>query len=320
MAENTAFQPAWWLPGAHCQTLWPTLARVRPRVATRRERLELADGDFLDIDWTLNKGGPIVVILHGLEGSVQSPYAAGMMRAIHAHGWRAALMHFRGCSGEPNRLARSYHSGETGDIDTVISELRQREPSTPLGIVGYSLGGNVLLKWLGEQGKNVPVAVAAAVSVPFDLKRAALRLNQGFSRLYQWSLIRRMRRSIVNKFRHMSAPVAFGDLSLLTTFHQFDDAVTAPLHGFAGVDDYYARCSSRPFLRYIHVPTLILHAQDDPFMVPECIPTAKELSRRIHLEVTPGGGHVGFVGGRFPWTATYFPESRIPQFMAEFLS
>ncbi|MBK7542192.1 MAG: hydrolase [Candidatus Competibacteraceae bacterium] len=318
MSEQPVFQPAWWLPGPHAQTLWPVLCRRRPRPPLRRERLELPDGDFLDLAWTAGERGPIVLVVHGLEGSSDSHYARGLLAAIDQRGWRGAFMHFRGCGGRPNRLARSYCAGDTADIAYVANALRQREPATALAGVGYSLGGNALLKWLGEARTDPPLRAAVAVSVPFLLDAAARRLGSGFSRLYQRHLLGALKRGYRAKFRRRSdGPVGLDQLNGLQDFYAFDDQVTAPLHGYAGVGDYYARASCRQYLRQIQVPTLILHARDDPFMTADAIPDATELSARVRLELTPGGGHVGFVGGCWPWRADYWLERRIPAFLEE---
>ncbi len=304
-----AFTPAWWCRGAHAQTLWPYLLRTRPRPPFTRERFELDDGDFIDVDWSGAGGGPIVIVLHGLEGGSRSHYVRGLSAALCARGLRTAVMHFRGCSGVPNRLARSYHSGETGDLGWLVDTLRRREPRTVLAAVGYSLGGNVLLKWLGEGGRGL--ARAVAVSVPFELARAAARLERGFSRVYQWRLVSAMRTATRLKFQTLDSPIDLGGLEHLRTFREFDDRITAPLHGFRDAEDYYARCSSRRFLRGIATPTLILHASDDPFMTPAAVPTADELSAAVRLELSHTGGHVGFVGGHWPWRPHYWLERRI---------
>ena len=317
MISPSDFRPAWWLPNAHLQTLWPTLFRRGLKAALRRERLELPDGDFLDLDWTAGDTGPIVVVLHGLEGSSRSPYAQGILSALHEGGWRAVLMHFRGCSGEPNRLTRWYHSGETSDLALVVEWLRQRR--APLAAVGFSLGGNVLLKWLGERGEQAPLAAAVAVSVPFDLKQCAIRLETSFSRLYQWKLLRSLQRNIRRKFSLLPCPVALADLRRAKTFREFDDLITAPLHGFVSADDYYARSSSRQYLKGIRIPTLILHALDDPFMTPDAVPRASELSPSVTLELSVRGGHVGFVEGTWPWTPNYWLEHRIPRYLSAYL-
>ncbi|MFP4080785.1 MAG: hydrolase [Ectothiorhodospira sp.] len=302
------FQPTRWLPGAHLQTIVPALLRPRVQLPLRRERLELPDGDFLDLDWAPPAEGPVILLLHGLEGSSRSPYAAGLMRCLHQSGFQGLTLHFRGCSGEPNRLARSYYAGDTGDIRHVVEVLKRRLPDRPLGAVGVSLGGNALLKWLGECGEATPLTAAAALSVPFDLDDAARRMEQGASRLYQRYLLTRLKRALARKARRMPLPVDPAAARRAHTFRTFDDAVTAPLHGFTGVDDYYARCSCRPYLQGIRTPTLILHARNDPFMTPRVIPTMPELSGTVRLELTDVGGHAGFVEG---W-GRYWHERRIP--------
>jgi predicted alpha/beta-fold hydrolase len=313
----TSFQAAWWCRSAHLQTIWPYLVRGRPRIALHRERLELPDGDFLDLDWTGDKPeSPIVLVLHGLEGSSRSKYAAGLLCAVQQRGWRGAVMHFRGCSGEPNRLARGYHSGETGDLAYVVNLLRAREPDVPLFVVGYSLGGNALLKWLGEQGTNARVDAAVAVSVPFLLNRAADRMEKGLSRIYQWELMQRMRRSVLAKSERIALPIDIENVPRLRTFREFDDGVTAPLHDFAGVDDYYRRASARQYLGGVTVSTLVIHSLDDPFMSTDAVPTAQELSSTTTLELYPHGGHVGFVSGALPWRPRYWLEQRIPDYLA----
>ena len=317
----SAFQPAWWLPGPHAQTLFPFIARRRIAITPWRERLTLPDGDFLDLDWALAapQRSPLVLVLHGLEGSLRSHYAGGLLQSLNRAGLRGVLMHFRGCSGEPNRLPRSYHSGETGDLDWIVRELRRREPDTHLAVIGFSLGGNVLLKWLGECAEHAPVQAAVAVSVPFSLAIAAERLERGFSRLYQAYLLRKLRRSLREKRKRIALPMELPDLDSLRSFRRFDDAVTAPLHGFADVDDYYARASSLPFLKCIACPTLILHATDDPFMSPAVVPAAGELSEAVCLELSPQGGHVGFVGGGIG-RPEYWLEERIPAFLKNTLA
>lgn len=311
------FQPAWWLPGPHAQTLWPVLCRRRPRLVLRRERLELPDGDFLDLDWTPGAHGPITLVLHGLEGSSDSHYARGLLAALAQRGWRGVVMHFRGCSGQHNRLARRYCAADTADMAHVVNWLHQQEPDTPLAAVGYSLGGNALLKWLGEAGTALPLSAAVAVSVPFLLDATAQRLGQGFSRLYQAHLLRALKRSYRDKFHHRTdGPVSMDQLTKLRDFYAFDDRITAPLHGFADARDYYTRASCRPLLGHIAIPTLILHALDDPFMFPDVAPNAQELSANVRLELSRQGGHVGFVAGRWPWAAEYWLEQRIPAFLA----
>jgi len=318
MADKTSpppFKPAWWLRNPHLQTLWPVIFRRRLRPPVRRERLELPDGDFVDLDCTLNDNGPIVVIFHGLEGSSRSHYARGMLSALPRHGMRAVLMHFRGCSGEANRLTRAYHSGDTGDIDFLVRTLRLREPNTPLAAIGYSLGGNALLKWLGEQGNDAPVQCAVAVSVPYLLHESTAHMNRGLSRVYQWHLLKSLKRGARRKAMQFTPPAPLEEINIMKSFFEFDDRVTARLHGFTGAMHYYTSSSSRQYLNRIRIPTLIVHAQDDPFMHAKVIPESSELSATIELDLHRHGGHVGFVGGSRPWKPRYWLDERIPNWL-----
>ena len=314
---SSDFRAPWWLKSTHLQTIFGTLFRRRAAIGLRRERVELSDGDFLDLDWTPGARGPVVLVLHGLEGSSDSPYVRGMLETIHAQGWRGVVMHFRGCSGVPNRLPRSYHSGDTGDLSEIVARIAAREDVSSVAVVGYSLGGNVLLKWLGEQGASAPVAAAVAVSVPYTLSLAADRLAQGLSRIYQYRLIADLRAKLRRKFSGGACPIDLDLAHSSQNFWEFDDRVTAPLHGFEDVHDYYNRSSSRQYLAAIRVPTLILHAEDDPFMTPEVLPRDDELSPDVRLEISAGGGHVGFVYGKLPWRPRYWLEERIPAFLKE---
>ena len=316
-AGRSAFRAARWLPGGHLQTLWPALFRRRVPLDVRRERLELPDGDFLDLDWVGRGNGPIVIVLHGLQGSIRSPYARGLLRAVERRGWRGVLMHFRGCGGELNRLKRAYHCGETSDLDHVVREVRRREPGTPVTAVGYSLGGSVLLKWLGEWGERAPLDAATAVSVPYDLAACADHINRGFARLYQWRLVASMRQALREKMQRMplGLPLKHADVAKLRTFRQFDHCVTAPLHGFHSGADYYERTSSRPWLTRITVPTLLIHAADDPFMPPHTVPTDADVADAVRIELCHSGGHLGFVGAR-GGAPRYWLEERIPRYLA----
>lgn len=286
------------------------------------ERLELPDGDFLDLAWSethCTSDAPLVVLLHGLGGGLNSRYVRGLMKSLNAVGLRAVLMVFRGQGAEPNRLPRSYHSGETGDIRQVIQTLQQREPQTALAAVGYSLGGNVLLKYLGEEGTTTPLQCAAAVSVPFDLAACAAAIRKGFSRTYQRKLLIAMRFAVARKFAQMPAPIALPNLKQLKDFFEFDDAITAPLHGFRDVHHYYAESSSGQYLKQIQIPTLILHARDDPFMTPSVVPKPAQLSAKITLEASDHGGHVGFIGRRDNGRPYFWLESRIPLYLTQHL-
>jgi len=316
MITTSAFRPAWWLPGAHLQTLYPSLFRRRVIPRLSRQRLELPDGDFLDIDWTDATGGTRVLVLHGLEGSLESHYAGALLSRLSHAGLHAGLMYFRGRSGEVNRLPRSYHSGDSADLDYVIRSLRTAHPHSNIAVVGFSLGGNVLLKWLGEQGCNAPVRTAIAISVPFDLNSAALRLERGFSRIYRDHLLGKLRLSVVAKSARHKPPLPLHELDGLRSFRAFDDAVTAPLHGFSGVDDYYSRSSCKKFLKSICIPTLILQARDDPFLPADALPGESEISPAVTLELSDHGGHVGFVAGTSPAAPVFWLEQRITAHLA----
>lgn len=314
------FKPAWWLPSCHLQTLWPALCRRSVKITLQRERVETPDNDFIDLDWVkptkpLHANAPLILILHGLEGNIDSHYAKGMMQAISNAGGRAVFMHFRGCSGEPNRLTKNYHSGETNDVSYMIKLIQSRYPQAELGVIGYSLGGNVLLKWLGETRWQNPLKAAVAVSVPFDLHKAVKRFQQGFSKFYQWYLIKCLRTRLTAKYRENPEMVDPSILNAVRTMYEFDDKITAPLHGFAGVNEYYATASCRQFLKSIQVPTLILHSKDDPFMSEDIIPTRDEISDCVNLEITERGGHVGFVSGTYPWRPQYWLEARALAFL-----
>lgn len=314
---KSSFKPAWWLPGPHLQTIWPVLFRKRPELPIQVERVELPEQDFLDIAW-LNTSAdePLIMVLHGLEGSIDSHYAAGLLHTLSGAGFNLVFMHFRGCSGEPNRLARGYHSGETGDLSLVVEHVEYKAKKPISAIVGFSLGGNVLLKWLGEHRQSATLRKAVAVSVPFRLDHCADRLDQGLSKLYRNYLLRKLRGSYKRKFSLIRSPLRV-DVDNLKSFRAFDDKVTAPLHGFANVDDYYTRSSSLQFLRWIRTKTLLLHALDDPFMLPETTPLASDLSPSVMLEITDHGGHVGFVTGPTPWQARYWLDERILSYLSD---
>lgn len=325
---SSSFRPAWWARGGHLQTLWPAVCRRPVAVATRCEIVELADGDFLELAWAEPSGAgehpgehrPIVMVLHGLAGSARSGYARGMLAAVVGRGWRGVVVQFRGCGAKPNRLPQSYHSGVSDDLEQVVRLLRTREPGVKLAAVGYSLGGNVLLKWLGERGAAAGLAAAVAVSVPYDLAAAGACVERGVSRLYQWHLMRALRRAVRAKLRRDPTMLAMSErrVQRLRTFRQLDEDVTAPLHGFTSADDYYHRCSSGRFVDRITVPTLLVHARNDPMTGP-VRPDILQLPPAVRMELADDGGHVGFVAGRWPWRATYWLERRVPDFFSAYL-
>ena len=310
---ESRFKPAWWCRNPHLQTLWPLAVKpVHPKL--KRERFELPDGDFIDLDWTANETDPLVLVMHGLEGSANSHYARRIMLALPKQGMRGVLMHFRGRSGEPNRLPRAYHSGETGDLQTII-ELLNQQNRAPRFIVAYSLGGNVLLKWLGEQGTKASIEAAVAVSVPFVLSDLADHMNSGFARIYQRHLVKSLHRTFAAKAAVVDLHLSAEEISHLHTFWEFDDKVTAPLHGFSDAKEYYAKSSSRQYLKDITIPTLILQANDDPFMTNKVIPSDSELSPAVNLELAVHGGHVGFISGGTPRTPKFWLENRIIDYL-----
>lgn len=322
MLTTSEFKPAFWLRNPHAQTLFASQMRSLPPLTIEPERLELDDGDFVDLSWLPEAGlaedAPLVVVLHGLNGSLESKYVRGLLREVADHGARGVLMHFRGAS-RPNRLSRSYHSGETGDLGVVLARLRERYPRASLGAAGYSLGGNVLLKYLGEQGSESPLTCAVAVSVPYDLKTCAYAVQKGLSRIYQAHLINGMREIVEAKARDGIIDRSLPELYRLRDFPSFDNAITAPLNGFADAYDYYARASSRPFLVDIRTSTLVLHARDDPFMAPDVIPSAEELSDTIRFELSENGGHVAFIAAGRLGAPVYWLEQRIPSYFREHL-
>ncbi len=307
--EASPFVPARLLHGPHAQTLFAYFGPRPPPVATRSERLELPDGDFVDLAWTPPLVGPLVAVFHGLEGSVRSPYASGALTALHAAGLPAVLMHFRGCSGEPNRLARAYHSGDTADIRYLLDQLMARGQAATAAI-GFSLGGNALLKYAAEQGTGCALRAVLAVSPALQPGAAATRMSIGASRIYQRYLLDKLKRGIKNKRALLRDHIDIASALRSSSFRQFDDRVTAPLHGFANADDYYARSASRPLLREIAVPTRILHSADDPFFSADMVPRADELGPQVTLELSEHGGHVGFVGpGGTPWLDQWIPST-----------
>jgi len=311
---KSEFKPAWWLSNPHLQTLWSTFFKNRPAVETQSVRIELADGDFIDLAITDLKDKPLVLILHGLEGSLSSHYATPLIDQLDRAGFDVVFMHFRGCSDELNRLSRSYHSGDSEDLSSIVAAIKNQFQRSIFAIVGFSLGGNVLLKWLGENGEDAQTKTAIAVSVPFQLAHAGERLEKSFSQVYQKHLISRCQRKYLDKFKHKDSPLDV-KVHTLNTFYSFDDQITAPLHGFTGADDYYQQCSSRQFLKSIQKPTLVIHAEDDPFMWKHTVPDEDELSSKVQLELSQHGGHVGFVHGKTPFNAKYWVDDRILQWL-----
>lgn len=317
-AAPSAYRAPWWLPGGHLQTIWPFLLGAPP-VPLRRVRWERADGDFNDLDWLDGPAGaPLVVLFHGLEGGSRSHYARVLMQLLRAAGWRGVVAHFRGCSGEPNRLPRAYHAGDSAEIAALLAHLRHQAGDAPIYAVGVSLGGNALLKWLGEWGPRALqyVARAAAVCAPLDMVAAGQTLDRGLNRLYAWHFLVSLKCKIRQKRAAHVAHLGHLRLDGLWTLRAFDDRVTAPLHGFADALDYWRRASAKPLLRYIQVPTLILNARNDPFLPARALPGAADVSPQVTLEYPASGGHVGFLTGPFPGRLDWLPRRLLTYFQA----
>ncbi|MBI2152423.1 MAG: alpha/beta fold hydrolase [Candidatus Rokubacteria bacterium] len=318
---EASYRPPWWYRGRHLQTVWGPLFRWPHRSPLRRERWHTPDGDFLDLDW-LEGEGPLVLLLHGLEGSSGSHYAAGLLREAAALGWRAVVLHFRSCSGELNRTRRLYHAGETSDLDWVVGRLGAREPSTPLGLVGVSLGGNVALKWLGERGEGAPAQVraAATISTPFDLTACAESLDRGLNRLlYTARFLRSMKAKVRAKRQLYDGLVNVPAALRARTFAVYDRFATAPINGFADECDYWTRASCGPYLGRIRRPCLLINAANDPFTPLSTLPAATvAASPWLETAFLPEGGHVGFLEGR--WGRRSWAERRALAFLRGHLS
>ena len=319
------FRPPWWLRGRHAQTLGGKLFRPRADLGLRRERVDTPDGDFVDLDFMPEPegDGPLVLVLHGLEGSARRSYVLSTLAALRRHGIWGVGLNFRSCSGEPNRTTRFYHSGETEDLAHVLTLLATLYPQRPLGALGFSLGGNALLKYLGERGDSaaVRVAAAAAISVPFDLSAGARMLETGLmGRFYTFYFMRRLLKKTRLKRGILSGTLDVEAVLRTRTLREFDELATAPLHGFEGAEDYYARSSSAGFLDRIRVPTLLLHSRDDPFLPAHAVPD-DAVSRNPALTgvFTPRGGHVGFIAAGRPWPPLPWAEKEAAGFLAHHL-
>jgi len=323
------FSPAWFLRGPHAQTIWGRIARPRRLVAFRREVLETPDGDELVLD---HLDAPVTareplhfVLMHGLEGSSYSVYMQGVLAEVQRRGHAATAINFRSCARDPrrvgrmlpNRRPRFYHSGDTADFDFVVRTLAARAPQTRFAAFGASLGGNVLLKWLGEHPDQTMVVAAATLSVPFDLAAGARLLDQTTAgRLYVAQFLRTLKKKASRA--DIAPRIDLERVLRSRTFREFDDSATAPLHGFTGADDYYARSSSIGYLDRITTPALALNAEDDPFLPADVLPRAKAVASPAIEFLTPrSGGHVGFIGGRVPWRCEFWAEELAVRWMLD---
>lgn len=315
---QSEFRPHPLLRSAHLQTIAPFLLRAPTEIPLRIERLETPDGDFIDIGWSgeQNTGAAITVLIHGLTGGFQSKYLRALALRLGAAGWRVVILQLRG-AGEPNRTHRIYNHGDTADLRWLWQELRRREPQTRLASVGWSLGGNVLVKALSEEGADAPVERAVAACVPFRLRECAERLRSGFSRVYQLRLLRDLQTAIRLKHQKVPAPPGVNLEAALRArdFFEFDDAYTAPLNGYRDAQDYYARAACGQYLAQVQVQTLVINALDDPFMTPDIVPEAMHLSPSVTLELARAGGHVGFVSAGALGRLEFWLEGRIAEWV-----
>ena len=318
------FESPWWLPGPHLQTLWQPFMRKLPAIHVRRERIPTPDGDFLDLDWHAEHHQPLVILLHGLTGSSRSPYIVGMQSALAMKGYRTLAMNFRGCGGSPNQTWKAYHSGDTHDFRHLIHWIRSNEPDIKLSAVGFSLGGNVLLKYVGEEESQSGIEAAVSVSAPIKLAACATRLDSGISRLYRNQLIKELKEYLIVKSQHLRSIGhhddaerldQLGPLDSVSSFWEYDDRVVAQLYGFKDASDYYDQSSSFGYLGAIKSPTLIIQSLDDPFLTPDVLPRAHEHSPHVRIQASCGGGHVGFIQGQAPWKPSYWLEGVVSEFL-----
>ncbi|GAA0854951.1 hydrolase [Aliiglaciecola litoralis] len=319
------FAPPLWARNRHIQTLWPRFIQRRQPLKVRSERLTLPDTDFVNLVWgqpeKVAQAKGLAVVFHGLEGSVKSHYANDLMAQLQGQGWQTVLMHFRGCGGEANSTARAYHSGETKDASYFLEWLDNKFPQLPKVAIGFSLGANMLLKLLGENPSQRFLKAAVAISAPLKLDECAKSIGRGFSRVYQNYLLKSMVSTLRTKMRTIDYQglLAIKDQQVanLQSFREFDEHVTAPLHGFANADDYYQKCSAIGFLKSIDTPTLILHSVDDPFMNEAVIPEEHDLSDKVEFELSRSGGHVGFMQGT-PWNPRIWFHQRVSDFISPY--
>lgn len=312
LVPSTYRAPAW-LPGGHAQTIAAAKVVPRPRVDYRRERWDTPDEDFIDVDFALpepaSDAAPVLVLFHGLEGSSQSHYALSVMRAAADRGWRGLVAHFRGCSGEPNRLPRAYHSGDSEEGDWILRRVRARWPQARLHAVGISLGGNMLAKWLGERAEDARfVTAAASIGAPLDLAAGGEAISRGFSILYTKMFLATLRDKALAKIERFPGVADAAAVRASRNLYEFDNAFTAPLHGFRDTDDYWSRASAKPLLGGVRVPHLVLNARNDPFVPAASLPRSEQVSREVWLEQPEEGGHIGFAQGAPPGNLDFLPQ------------
>ncbi len=303
------------LQNSHLLTSYPTLFRkVKLPTEYKRKRIELPDDDFIDIDTVHNGHDRVAILCHGLEGCSQTHYMRGMAKHLVENNWDVVCMNFRGCSGDPNRLRRSYHSGDTDDLRYVISYLEKIKNYTQISLLGFSLGGNLILKYLGENEIYPNITKAVAISVPCDLKGSAYKLTELQNKIYMRRFIKFLIQKIRLKNRILKTNFNEQSYSQMKTFAEFDDAYTAPEHGFKNAEDYWRQCSCRQFIPNIKIPTLLINSVDDPFLSESCYPISEaEDNKYFYLEMPKQGGHMGFV--TFNSNKTYWHELRASEFL-----
>ncbi len=304
-----------WLPGGNAQTLYPYFNKPAQLFTYRRERWELDDGDFIDVDWADGStDAPLVIFFHGLEGGSSSHYILSIINDLRNYNWRCAVIHFRGCSGAPNRLSRAYHAGDSIEIDWMLQRITNQAQTIntiqPVYVIGVSLGGNALLKWLGEKGEHAKAVVAgvATVSVPLDLAAAGSALDTGFNQVYTRHFLDTLKDKAFDKLAQFPGLFDAKALKNCSSIYDFDNLVTAPLHGFKNTDEYWRLSSSKQWLEHIKVPTLVINAHNDPFMPASALPSRHEVSSAVTLEFPPEGGHAGFMQGPFPGKLSWLPK------------
>ncbi|MBZ2192075.1 hydrolase [Pseudoalteromonas arctica] len=317
----TNFKPAWWMSNRHVQTIMPRFFRPFHHTRYELEQLDTPDGDFIELAWSLphNETAPLAVVLHGLEGNINSFYAKGMMKALKKQGYAVVLMHFRNCSTEVNRLPRAYHSGDTADLAFFINHLKLQFPERTMVAVGFSLGGNVLAKYLGEQSQACPLSAAAVVSAPYDLSSSSDVIRKSLGKIYQKYLLDRMKKSMQRKLPQIKQQISLTPKQLMKIddLLEFDNQLTAPLHGFENAHDYYRKASAMPYLKDIAIPTLIIHAKDDPMLSIKAVPSRQDVSEHVTLRISDKGGHVGFISGKNPFKPIFWLEKAVPCYFGQ---
>ena len=316
IVADSTYRAPWLLSNGHLQTLFPHLLRRVRGVRYDRERIETPDKDFLDLDWVRTGSRRLAVVAHGLEGDSTRHYMLGMVRALAKRGWDVVAWNARGCSGEPNRSPRFTHSGATEDLQTVLSRVLDTDAYSELALLGFSLGGNLTLKYLGERARLLDPRIKAAVafSVPCDLRSGSIQLAKPINQVYMRRFLATLHDKIRSLMKLMPGKVDDHGYKNMRSFKDFDDRYTAPLHGFKDAEDYWRQCSCKPYLKDIHIPTLLVNARNDPFLADPCYPVEEaRQNSNVHLEMPRSGGHVGFVS--FNHGGEYWSETRAGSFL-----